>query len=480
MLPIFVGNAANLVSTPYVVTSLGLGNFGLWALTGTLAQYAVLLDLGVSRAVMRHVALYSARKDEASERSVIGGSLIFALAIGCFLLLFPILMPNQLSSLIGADDPALTRTLFFSAIAVLISGLIGSILMAASVGRGRTVAANIGVALQRFSVVVGGVVALLVKPTLGFFAVGSGIGGVFGLCAVVIAIYIDEREVKAGWPRANTMRTLISFGLKGQTLSVAEIAMFQSAKLLAGLMIGPAAAGAYELGSRLALGARSIATAASAVISAHLTRLFAAESGCGVWDEYPKLVQKNAAVCNFPLFLVAATAISAVPAWLGVQRVEVVWIVVGLSLACTFNVATAVSTAAMFAINRLGIVVTIVSIGSAFSIAIELILGLGAGFYGILVGMATSIMLSSCAAVVYIHWRNQISLRILINSLKGPFAIGWISTFVAMPVGLFFDPTDRTSALTPFLSTLLIFLFLYLIPGWKFGYLPKITRISGA
>ena len=46
----------SFVSAPIVLHGLGLRNFGIWAVSGALAQYAGLLDLGVGFSVARYIA----------------------------------------------------------------------------------------------------------------------------------------------------------------------------------------------------------------------------------------------------------------------------------------------------------------------------------------------------------------------------------------------------------------------------------------
>ena len=392
---------------------------------------------------------------------------------------FPLLIPAQLGHLIGARDTNLARTLFISSIVVLITGVLGGMFSGASIGRGRMVAGNIGVAVQRAGVVVGGVIAILINPTLGCFAVGSAVGGAIGLILVLLAILVDEHEIRIGRPRAMIMADLISFGLKGQVMSVAEIAIFQSGKLLAGIIIGPAAAGAYELGSRLALGARAVGTGAASILSAHLTRGYALNGAAGIWRDYARLVQRNAAVSNFPLLFLTATSFSVVPAWLGVNHVDVVWVVIALTLAFTVNVSAGVTTAAAFALNQLGIVMVTVIVASILAVVLELPFAFIAGLNGILIGMALMIVISALFGVIVIHRRNGIPLTDFFEPLTGPFIVGGVSTVLATPVGIFCFPTDRASAIVPFLCSAGIFCAVYTTLGWRLGYLPAIKRITG-
>jgi O-antigen/teichoic acid export membrane protein len=315
------------------------------------------------------------------------------------------------------------------------------------------------------------------NPTLAEFAVGSAIGGAAGLVVVLLAILIDEREIRIGRPRVSVLPDLISFGLKGQALSVCEIFMFQSGKLLAGIVIGPAAAGAYELGSRLALGARAFGTSASAVLSAHLTRGYALKGVAEIRRDYARLVQRNAAVSNFALLFLTATSFSVVPAWLGVNHVDVVWVVIALTMAYTVNVATGVATAVASALNQLGALMVAALVGSVLAVVFALPLAYFAGLTGILIGMALAIVISALILVIMVHRTSGIPLTDFFAPITGPFVVGGVSTALAMPVGIFCFPTDRASAIVPFLCSAGIFCLVYMMLGWRLGYLPTVKSI---
>ncbi|MCV7177494.1 lipopolysaccharide biosynthesis protein [Mycolicibacterium sphagni] len=477
MLPIVAGYGSNFVATPFVVERLGLTNFGLWAVTGAIAQYGALLDLGVSRAIMRYVALYHMQGDRQKERAVVGGSVMIILSIGCVVSLFPLFIPAQLGNLIGEHNVALARILFFAAIILLVTGLLSQMFTAASIGRGRTVAANIGLSIQRIAAVAGGVVALAVTPSLETFAIGSAAGGAIGLVVLLLSILVDEREIRIGRPRREVFPDLIAFGLKGQAMSLCEMVLFQSGKIIAGIVIGPAAAGAYELGSRLALGARAFGTATSGVLSAHLTRAYASEGPDEIWRDYPRLVKRNAAVSNFALFFLVATSFSIVPLWLGSNSSDVIAVLISLAVVYTINVSAGVTTAAAFALNQLGTVmvgaVTIAVLAIGLAIPLAIVLGLP----GILVGMVIAVTLGTLIAVVLIHRKSGIPLRALFAPIAGPFVVGTLSTLLAAPIGIILAPADRTSAVLPFLCSSAIFCALYMGLGWRFDYLPNLPRL---
>jgi O-antigen/teichoic acid export membrane protein len=478
MLPIVLGYGANLLATPFVVSNLGLANFGLWAVTGALAQYGVLLDLGIPRSVMRYVALYHSQEREAEERALIGAGIMVFIVVGCLLLSVPLLVPAKLSNLIGAQDVHLTRTLFISSIIVFITGSLGAMLTGASIGRGRIVAASIGLALQRVAVVVGGIIAITVHPSLGQFAVGSAIGGSVGLALVLLAILFDEHELRIGLPRLSALSGVIAFGLKSQAGMVCELVLFQSGKVLAGIVIGPAAAGLYELGGRLALGARALSASAIAVVTAHLTRSYALSGIAGIQRIYPRLVQTFTMVSNFVLLFVVATSYSLVPLWLGGGHAAVVGVVIVLSLTYALNVCTGVTTAAAVALNQIGRIAIAQLVGAFLAVALAIPLAYLAGVTGILIGVVLATVSTAAIALILVHQGIDLPLTDFLGPITGPFIVGGVSTALAMPVGIIYLPADRASAIGPFICSAAIFCVVYAGLGWKFGYLPSLKGIG--
>ena len=159
MLPLVAGYGVNLLATPYVVVRLGLHDFGIWSITGAMAQYLALFDLGVSRAANRYVALFHARGDADSERSVDRVCVTAVLVLGCLLSSIPLLVAGLLDRVLGTGDPQLAQFLLYAAISMLVCGLFAKALAAASIGRGRQVSANVGVAVLQVAQVVGGLVS---------------------------------------------------------------------------------------------------------------------------------------------------------------------------------------------------------------------------------------------------------------------------------------------------------------------------------
>src|SRR3954468_9900116 len=71
----------SLLLAPLMLDRLGLALFGVWAVTGAMATYAGLADLGITRSLARFVALYDVRGDPAAIGQCVGLGLIAITAV---------------------------------------------------------------------------------------------------------------------------------------------------------------------------------------------------------------------------------------------------------------------------------------------------------------------------------------------------------------------------------------------------------------
>ena len=473
ILPLLAGFGVNLLATPYIVSRLGLHDFGIWAITVAIAQYAALFDLGAYRAAGRYVALFHARGDIQNERSAVGVGLTALIGWSGVMYAIPLLIPGFLNQILHTHDVALAQLLFLSAVTMLICGQLGRALAAASIGRGRFVAANVGLAVLAVAQIVGGVVALAGSPNLRSLALGTAVGAGAGLCGLVVSILCDERRIVIGPPKAALAREIMAYGIKVQLLGGADVVMFQSGKLIAGIVIGPAAAGAYELGSRLAQGAQAFGSAISGALQPHLTRAYALGGEADTLAQYCRLTRRNAAVAIFLPLLLCATSFSAVPLWLGERHDAVVMVLAALAPGIAVNVSTGVCTASMLAIGRPGALGAAALAGAALPVAVALPLGQAFGFNGIVAGFGCGIVVGQLLAVWFLQSRMGISMREYLSAIRGPFALGIAATSAALPIGIIAMPHDRASALIPLLLSSAIFCTIYAIPGWRLDYLPR-------
>lgn len=68
---------STLLITPYIISSLGQAEYGVYKLVGNVNAYLMLLDLGVGNAIVRYVSLYLAEKNKVRERQFFGIAILY-------------------------------------------------------------------------------------------------------------------------------------------------------------------------------------------------------------------------------------------------------------------------------------------------------------------------------------------------------------------------------------------------------------------
>ncbi len=445
LLPIVAGYGTVLISTPFVVGRLGLHDFGIWSMTGAIAQYAALFDMGVSRAANRNVALFHAKGDVKSEGAVVGICISVLLLLGSVLIALSLALPSFVERVLRTENLELTRLLILCATLITITGLIARVFAAASIGRGRQVHANIGLAILSTLQALGGVAALVISPSLEAFAIGTAAGTFAGLAAVIIMILSDEKRLIMGLPNLALARDILTFGINSQIAAAGAIMLLQSGKLIAGIMLGPAAAGVYELASRLAMGAQVLGAAIPGALMPHLTRSHIADGWVGVLDQYEYLTRRNAAVALFAPFAMAATAFSGIPLWLGTSKEQVIYVLLALLPGIATNVSTGVCTSLLSAINRTGILAQVAVVGGVAQVAFAVALGYSKGFIGLAIAFGIGVPLVNLASMWYMHSRAKIPMAMFFRGVSGPFGLAVTAFLLSFPIGILAAPDSRAS-----------------------------------
>ena len=268
----------------------------------------------------------------------------------------------------------------------------------------------------------------------------------------------------------------MAFGINGQVLCGADIVMFQSGKLIAGVIIGPAAAGVYELGSRLVVGAQAFGSTMSTALTAHLTRAYVLGGKAEIAAQYSRLTQRNAAVAIFLPLLLCATSFSAIPLWLGEPHRDVAMVVAALAPGIAVNVSTGVCTASLFAVGRSGIIAATVTTSATVSVLLAISLAQAYGLNGIIAAYGCWIVVGNLLVVWFLQSRIGISMPEYLRAIRGPFTVGAVAILVAGPISFVLMPQDRASAVVPFLVSSTIFCFIYVPLGVASGIFAPLPR----
>ena len=79
---LLTSNIVSILYTPFILRTLGQGEYGVYTLVWTIVNYLTVLDLGLSNAIIRYASKYKAEKQKEKEASLYGNFLIIYLVIG--------------------------------------------------------------------------------------------------------------------------------------------------------------------------------------------------------------------------------------------------------------------------------------------------------------------------------------------------------------------------------------------------------------
>ena len=167
---------STLLLTPFIISTLGQAEYGVYKLVVAINAYLLLLDLGVGNAIIRYIAKYRVENDRNKERNFLAVAIIFyliiaviAIIIGCVLVvIFPKVFSKGLSdSEIRLGQILLGVTMFNSAVTL-----------------GTTVYNNILIAYEKFAVSrIASIVQIIVRMILTYVVLVAGWGSI-GIVAV--------------------------------------------------------------------------------------------------------------------------------------------------------------------------------------------------------------------------------------------------------------------------------------------------------
>lgn len=479
-LQLAAGYGLNLLVTPLIVAKLGVTAFGIWSLTGAISQYGALFDFGITRSVTRYVALHHARGDEGAERRVRAFSVALLLVLFVILtIVFYFLVPILGGAIpVGSENDL--RVLMFSAVVILMTGLLARAFASMSYGRGKMVAANIALAANNMLTVGVGALSLIVSADLIRFAMYSALGSLLGLLVVIATVLNTERELWMAIPRYNESKEMLIFGLKGQAVSVSDLLVIQSSKIVLGFVAGPATVGVYEIGSRLAQGARALGVVLTMAATPVVSAKFATGGLSVVKTDYPRTTFTCTSMALFAPALVGSMSPLLIVLWLGASSHDVLLVVIGLCFAFVVNLCTGAQTIVANAVGLPGAVARAALISACLNAIVIYPMTSKFGIIGALSAVILSTSVGAVFETLFVHRAIDFSVKVALQSLLGPL-IAATTASAAVSIFSFNMPVDsRLEALALTIIATSMFTMIYLSIVAIFRFLPPLIsyRVS--
>lgn len=454
--PTVAGFAFSILLAPIMLSQLGLAAFGVWAVTGAIAQYARLFDFGITRSLARFVALYDAEGDRRGIEESVGVGVAAVLALGVLVVAGAVVAAPWLSDLLGVLDAGEMRVVLLSSVGILLCNLLADVINAVPVGLRQmgppNVAATAGSTVNFLASVV---VLVAFDSDLPLYAVVNLGATVVGLLFAVIAlVYVWSRPF-IGRPNRRRARTIVSFGLKSQLITVAELVNVQTDKLIIAAMLGPKVAGAYEIANRVVQGALAFGTMTlSALIPTATAEIV--ERGKAVIEEFYSRYTLRSLAIALPLFGVLCVSCPfLLVAWLGESPPDTEQIVVLLSFAFAASLTTGVAMTLVMADGHPGLVAQTAVLVVVLNVTSTLAVAPFFGLWGVLIATCAAEIVASAVFLFRFHRRYGFGGRDFARAVGPPAAL---TLLAALPFALLYlvgvnVPSERGPALLGAVAT---------------------------
>jgi O-antigen/teichoic acid export membrane protein len=444
--PRLLGYLYSFASAPVIITGLGLRQFGIWALTGALAQYASLIDLGTGISLARYVAAHHDDRRACGEYMAIASlmTVLIALVLG----LASIPAAPLLSHAIGKISTARVQVLLGASVVLLCCSMLMSVITAYPIGHRRMVAPNIGLSIGLTVNFIASVGSIALGAGLQGYALANAGAGIISVAIIAAIVLSVEGPLPLARPgRERTVRFL-GYSSRNQIVRLMDLVNYQTDKIVIAFSVGPATAGAYELANRVAIAARQVGVYAASAVDIELTTVMARFGIERVRERYGRLSDVAAACAFPPVFLAMAAAPLLFRAWLWHAPPDAVAVLIGLCAAYTVAVSTSVSYAVAAAAGQPAIIARTSMAAAGANIAFTAALAPFFGIWGVLAGTVVALTGGALAQVVYVHRRFGLPLGKYVNAVLPParaYALLAVPVVIVSYAGLLLTD-DRVTA----------------------------------
>jgi O-antigen/teichoic acid export membrane protein len=476
--PLVTGYLFSVIVAPVMLSQLGVEQFAVWAVTGALAMYAALLELGMTRSLSRFVALYETRGDERGIREAVTLGLIvvsglFALTAGAAFLAAPAVV-----DLLGQLDEAEMRVVLMSSVSIFAFHAYRAVINSIPLGLRRMAPPNIAMTIGNFVNLGASLAALLIGDSLGTYALAN-VGA--ELCSLLLCV----GALRVVWPRSPfalpsgaRVRTLLSYGWKAQVTWLADLVNFETDKLIIAVLLDLRAVAAFEIGARVTQAVRAIAILSISAMIPTSTALIEKEGVAAIPPWYRRYTRYVVGL-TYPLFvLVAVSAPFLLGGWLGDPPEGSVTVVVVLCFAFLIAMTTGVASTTALAEGRAGMIAVNAGMTAVLNVVLPLALAPLLELWGVVLGTLVANLIGSVHLTARFHRAYGVPARdfawaalpplVVVAAVGAPFAA------LAIAVGV---PDARGQALLLLAGPVAVYTCVYWLLAVRFGFLPeRLTR----
>ena len=465
----------SVILAPLMLGRFGLALFGVWAVTGALAKYAGLLDFGITRSLARFVALYHARGDRRGVQECVGLGLLAATAVGVLAMVAALLAAPLLTRQLGILELPEMRLVLVSSVGIFVAGAYSRVLSAVPIGMRRMVPPNVADVtgnVLNFGFSVG---ALALSSKLTDYALANAAAEALRILLVLGSVLVVWSGRAVAVPALARAREILSYSVKSQIDWISELVNLQTDKIVIAFLLGPAAAGVYEIAARVVVAVREVGVLTVSAMIPTATAQLVERGREGIPAFFRRYTLLTVSLA-FPLFTLSCIgAPFLLLAWLGETPKDADVILVVLTLASFVNITSGVGSSIVLAAGQAGLIAWTGAFSAVANIVLTVALAPLFGLWGVLAG--TVIAISSAALLLMYKFHRSFSIpgRDYARAVLPPTALslGLAVPFVLFDLFVAPEPSTRLAALALLAAVSVPYATAYWLIASRLGYLPN-------
>jgi O-antigen/teichoic acid export membrane protein len=421
----------SLILTPYIIHSIGVERFGIFAMVSVLSSLCGLFDLGIGASFVRYISEFHAKKDHENINQVLGAGFlsyaVFTLAIVNLYLLFSF----QILRVFNIPPACYMETFYVFGLGILLFGLANAFSVFSSVQSG----------LQRMDILNKVNIFMSVPTLIGvvfFLERGYGLLGLMINQAIIFVLQsavnvVIARKLLPGFrfrPFAfsrDIFTKIFNFGYKFQLAKISGYIASQTDKVLIAMFLSVSFVAYYELGNRIVLYVISVCSLMISALVPAFTEVAVLHSREKLSEAYLTCV-KHLTFFIVPLFVCAAVlAERIIVAWVGESCQPAIMVIRILAVAWAVNSIAQVSASMSMAINEPNIMAK----GSVLIVVLNLILSFifvkKFGFLGVAFGTAVAVNVGSVYFIIVLNRRLGLSNMKFFMTIRPFFVVSVVS-----------------------------------------------------
>jgi len=415
---IFVSNIVNLVFTPFLLTTLGKSEYGLYTLIGAFVGYMAVLDFGLGNTIIRYVAKYRAENDKEGEQGFLSLAFIIyavltVLAVIIGLSLIPAL-PSIFGESLTAAELVTARkmfeilivniglTLFMNAFTSIMSGYEKFVFP-------RSMAIARGI-IRPLTIIV---LLLMGYKALAIVVVDTVLNLLLLLINMWFVFY--KMKVKIKYRRHNWpfVREILLFSVYVFINMIVDMVYWKLGQLVVGIFYGTASVAIFGLGMSLPIYYMNFSTAISGVFLPRATQM-CVDNASG--KELTDLLIKTGRIQFMAVGLILSGFILLgkpfVILWAGPDCIQVYQIALIAMIPLTIPLIQNVGISILQAKNLHAFRSIMYLIIAVLNFGISILLTREIGIIGAVIGTSISLVIGNII-VINIYYRKKIELDIV-------------------------------------------------------------------